>query len=266
VSFDIDHYAKTAAPVRWDDLDLDSFARHPLSDDALRCLRYMSDVETHTVCYLRDLLVTPSHADPDVTVFLTMWNMEEFWHGELLDEVLHRHGVPTGAEHTRALRKRLGLSDRLAPIRQSLLANVIGHDFIATHMAWGAINEWCAHSAYNRLIQSEKHPVLTEILRRIAKQETRHVAFYNSQARSRLERSTKAQRIARFALKKAWGIVGSTVMPVPEVRHMLGHLYSGPGGLAEVRRVDAKIDSLPGQHGLRLVERQLTKYGVVAAA
>jgi hypothetical protein len=266
VSFDIDHYAKTAAPVRWDDLDLDSFARHPLSDDALRCLRYMSDVETHTVCYLRDLLVTPSHADPDVTVFLTMWNMEEFWHGELLDEVLHRHGVPTGAEHTRALRKRLGLSDRLAPIRQSLLANVIGHDFIATHMAWGAINEWCAHSAYNRLIQSEKHPVLTEILRRIAKQETRHVAFYNSQARSRLEHSTKAQRIARFALKKAWGIVGSTVMPVPEVRHMLGHLYSGPGGLAEVRRVDAKIDSLPGQHGLRLVERQLTKYGVVAAA
>ncbi len=266
MSFDIDNYARTAAPVRWDDLDLDSFARHPLSD-ALRCLRYMSDVETHTVCYLRDLLVTPSHADPEVTVFLTMWNMEEFWHGELLDAVLHRHGVPTGAEHTSALRKRLGWSDRLAPVRQSLLANlIIGKDFIATHMAWGAIKEWYAHSAYNRLIQSEKHPVLTEILRRIARQETRHVAFYNSQARHRLERSRKAQRIARFALNKAWGIVGSTVMPVPEVRHMLGYLYGGPGGLAEVRKVDAKIDSLPGQHGLRLVERQLTKYGIIAAA
>lgn len=264
MSFDIDNYARTAAPVRWDDLDLDSFERHPLSDDALRCLRYMSDVETHTVCYLRDLLVTPSHADPQVTVFLTMWNMEEYWHGELLDEVLHRHGVPTGAEHTSALRKRLGWSDRLAPVRQSLLANIIGKDFIATHMAWGAINEWCAHSAYNRLIQTEKHPILTEILRRIAKQETRHVAFYNSQARHRLERSTKAQRIARLALRRAWGIVGSTVMPVPEVRHMLGYLYGGPGGLAEVRKVDAKIDSLPGQHGLRLVERQLTRYGVRA--
>ncbi|HZO63647.1 MAG: ferritin-like domain-containing protein [Kribbellaceae bacterium] len=266
MSFDIDAYAKTAAPVRWDDLDLDAFERHPLSDDALRCLRYMSDVETHTVCYLRDLLVTPSHADPEVTVFLTMWNMEEFWHGELLDEVLRRHGVPTGPEHTRALRKRLGWGDRIAPVKQSLLANLIGRDFIATHMAWGAINEWCAFSAYTRLIASEKHPVLTEILRRIAKQETRHVAFYNSQARSRLESNTKAQRIARFALRKAWGIVGSTLMPPAEVKHMLSYLYGSPEGLAEVRRVDAKIDSLPGQTGLQLVERQLQKYGVVAAA
>lgn len=265
MTFDIDEYAKTAGPVRWDDLDLDAFRTHPLSENALRCLRYMSDVETHTVCYLRDLLVTPSHADPEVTVFLTMWNMEEFWHGELLDEVLRRHGVPAGAEHTQAVRKRLGWADRLAPIKQSVLANVIGHDFIATHMAWGAINEWCAHSAYYRLIATEKHPVLTEILRRIAKQETRHVAFYNSQARRRLAASAKAQRIARFALRKAWGIVGSTVMPPAEVKHMLSYLYGGPEGLAEVRRVDAKIDSLPGQHGLRLVERQLHKYGVAAA-
>ena len=57
----------------------------------------MSDVETHTVCYLRDLLVTPSHADPEITKFLTMWNFEEYWHGEVLDEVLEAHGVPTGS-------------------------------------------------------------------------------------------------------------------------------------------------------------------------
>ena len=151
----------------------------------------------------RNLLVTPSHADPEVTVFLTMWNLEEYWHGEVLDEVLERHGVPTGPEHTRAVRSRLGWRDRLAPIRQSMLANVIGEDFIATHMAWGAINEWCAHSAYTRLIQAEKHPVLTEILKRIAKQETRHVAFYNSQARDRLLRSKKARKIARLAFERS---------------------------------------------------------------
>lgn len=207
MSFDIDHYAQTSTRITWDDLDMSTFATKPLSEDALRCLSYMSDVETHTVCYLRDLLVTPSHADPEVTVFLTMWNLEEYWHG----------------------------------------------------------NEWCAHSAYTRLIRSENHPVLTEILRRIAKQETRHVAFYNSQARERLQHSKKAQRIARFALKKAWGIVGSTLMPKPEVKHMLGYLYGGEEGLAEVRRVDAKIDALPGQQGLHLVENQLIKYGVIAA-
>lgn len=265
MSFDIDQYAQTSTRIRWDDLDMTSFETQPLSEDALRCLSYMSDVETHTVCYLRDLLVTPSHADPEVTIFLTMWNLEEYWHGEVLDEILERHGVPTGPDHTKAVRSRLGWKDRLAPIRQSLLANIIGEDFIATHMAWGAINEWCAHSAYTRLIGSEDHPVLTEILKRIAKQETRHVAFYNSQARDRLERSRKAQRIARFALNKAWGIVGSTIMPAPEVKHMLNYLYGGEEGLAEVRRIDAKIDALPGQHGLHLVEKELIKYGIIAA-
>jgi hypothetical protein len=264
VSFQVEEYAKNIVPVRWDDLDFTGFERQPLSDGALRCLRYMSDVETHTICYLRDLLVTPSHADPQITKFLTMWNFEEYWHGEVLDEVLEFHGVPTGAAHTMALRKRMGWRDRVAPIRQSVLANVVGDDFIATHMTWGAINEWCTHSGYRRFVASESHPVLSEILRRIAKQETRHIAFYNSQARDRLAGSRKAQRITRFALDKFWGIVGSGVMPEGEVKHLLGYLYGGPDGLAEARRIDAKIDALPGLQGLHLVERQLHKYAVAA--
>jgi hypothetical protein len=264
VSFQVDEYAKNIAPVRWDDLDFTGFERQPLSDDALRCLRYMSDVETHTVCYLRDLLVTPSHADPQITKFLTMWNFEEYWHGEVLDEVLEVHGVAIGPEHTMALRKRMGWRDRLAPVRQAVIANVVGNDFIATHMTWGAINEWCTHSGYRRFVASESHPVLTEVLRRIAKQETRHIAFYNSQARERLARSKKAQRITRFALDKFWGIVGSGVMPEHEVKHLLGYLYGGPDGLNEARTIDAKIDTLPGLQGLHLVERQLHKYGIAA--
>ncbi len=264
MSFQVDEYAKSIVPVRWDDLDLDDFKRAPLSQGALRCLRYMSDVETHTVCYLRDLLVTPSHADPQITKFLTMWNFEEYWHGEVLDEVLEVHGVPTGPEHTMALRKRMGWRDRVAPIRQSVLANVIGNDFIATHMTWGAINEWCTHSGYSRFVAAESNPMLTEILKRIAKQETRHIAFYNSQARERLARSQKAQRITRFALERFWGIVGSGVMPEVEVKHLLTYLYSGPAGLAEARRIDGKIDSLPGLSGMHLLERQLHKYDIAA--
>jgi hypothetical protein len=54
-------------------------------------------------------------------------------------------------------------------------------------------------------------------------------------------------------------------MPALEVKHMLGYLYGGKAGLEEVRRIDAKIDSLPGQRNLHLVENQLRKYGVLAA-
>jgi hypothetical protein len=35
--------------------------------------------------------------------------------------------------------------------------------------------------------------------------------------------------------------------------------------MEEVRRIDAKIDSLPGQRHRHLVENQLRKYGVLAA-
>ncbi len=56
----------------------------------------MHDVEYHTVCYLRDLLVTPAHADPEITAFLTFWNHEELWHGEALAAVLRAHGRTAG--------------------------------------------------------------------------------------------------------------------------------------------------------------------------
>jgi hypothetical protein len=53
-------------------------------------------------------------------------------------------------------------------------------------------------------------------------------------------------------------------MPKGEVTHLLGYLYGGPDGLAEARRIDAKIDALPGLEGLHLVERQLHKYAIAA--
>jgi hypothetical protein len=64
MAFDIDVYKSTVTPVDYQDLDYTAFATRPLSPGGLRCLRYMCNIESHTVCYLRDLLVTPSHTDP----------------------------------------------------------------------------------------------------------------------------------------------------------------------------------------------------------
>ncbi|MDV6011380.1 hypothetical protein [Haloechinothrix sp. LS1_15] len=256
MGFCVDDYARAAAPVRWDDIDLTVFRDRPLSPGTLRVLRYMCDVESHTVCYLRDLLVTPSHADPEVTTFLTMWNYEEYWHGEVLADVLSAHGVPTGSAHVREVRLRQGWRDKLAPIKQSVIANLVGDDFVATHMSWGAVNEWLTHAGYTRLMRIENHPTLTELLSRIAAQETRHIAFYATQARERLGRSSRAQRLTRFALARAWQPVGANVMPRAEVRHLVGHLMSGTDGDKAADRVDSKIDTLPGLSGLHLVRRR----------
>ncbi len=260
MAFDIDSYKQDAAAVRYDDLDCDEFIERPLSPEALRCLRSMSDIESHTVCYLRDLLVTPSHADPTVTTFLTMWNFEEYWHGEALAKILAAHGIPTGDDHIRGVRKRLGWRDRLVPIEQAIIANLVGADYVAVHMSFGAINEWSAHAAYTRLMAREDHPVLTRLLSRIIRQETRHAAFYASQARERLARSAKARRLTRFALRKFWQPVGAGILPEEDTRHLMSFLMGGPG-LKLIDRIDEKIDNLPGLAGLRLARKAAIRFG-----
>lgn len=262
MAFDIDRYTAGSTSVAWGDLDFAQFETDPLPADTLRSLRYMCDIEYHTVCYLRDLLTTPSHREADIGAFMTMWNREEFWHGEALAAVLGAHGITVDFDQLKATRLKLGWKDRLDPIKQSLLGRVVGSDFIAVHMIWGAANEWSAIAAYNRLADLENHPVMSELLRRIARQEANHAAFYATQARERLAKSRKAQVLARFALTKAWGPVGSSIMPDEEVRHVMGHIMGGPEGLVAVRKIDKNISRLPGMEGLTIVEDALVKRGI----
>ncbi|GLI01243.1 hypothetical protein [Phytohabitans aurantiacus] len=266
MSFNLDTYKREAKAVIVDDIDFDDFRDQPLSPEALRCLHYMTDVETHTVCYLRDLLVTPSHQNPRITTFLTMWNFEEFWHGDVIDRVLAVHDEINGLPRHESVRVNQGFSGNvLAPITQCLAAAVIGEDFIATHMTWGAVNEWSAHAAYGRLIELEQHATLTKILQRIQQQESRHLAFYMTEARERLERSRRAQRITRFALKRFWAPVGSTITTKAETQFILRYLFQGGAGSRMVRMLDQKVDKLPGQEGLSLVSKSVAKFGVSVA-
>ncbi|MGB6165205.1 MAG: hypothetical protein WBF75_22075 [Pseudonocardiaceae bacterium] len=262
MSFDILNYSVTARRVVDDDVDYSAFERTPLPEATLRALQYMSDVESHTICYLRDLLVTPSHQDPEITTFLTMWAYEEFWHGEVLDKVLTAHGRVVGPDRIRRIRLAQGRSDRLAPIYQALAANLIGDDFIAVHMTFGVINEWSTYAGYGRLLAQTNHPELTKVVGRIQRQETRHVAFYASQARERLARSRAARLLTRLVLGVAWTPVGSGIMPAAETAFLLRYLMGGAEGARVVRQIDDKIDRLPGLAGMHLVSRAAARYGV----
>ncbi|ROS61513.1 hypothetical protein EDF38_0603 [Frigoribacterium sp. PhB160] len=263
MAFDIDKFAATSERITWDDLDLDHFKANPLSADSLRTLRYMADVEYHTVCYTRDLLTTPSHKEGDVSTFMTMWNREEFWHGEALAAILEVHGIKVDYDQLRANRLKLGWRDKLDPVKQGLLGKFVGSDFVAVHMSWGAANEYSAVSAYKRMAALEKDPVLAELLIRIAKQESRHVAFYVSQARERLLKSKKAQKLTRFLLQKVWAPVGSSIMDIDDVRFVFGQLMSGEEGRKAAEKLDHNISNLPGMTGLRIFQKALDGLGVV---
>jgi hypothetical protein len=250
----IDKYTQMVAPLDVRDLDLaNAFQDRRLDADVLRCLRYMHDIEMHTICYLRDLLVTAAHRDPEITTFLTFWSFEEYWHGEAIGAVLRAHGEPAGAMRVREMRRTRRVAEATKPFIHGLASMVVGPSMTAVHMTWGAINEWTTQAGYARLAQRCDHPVLAEMLRRIMRQEGRHIDFYASQAATRLVANRRAQRITRQALARFWAPVGSDVMPAAEVRHLIGYLFGGRDGAAMAARIDRRIDNLPGLGGLELV-------------
>jgi hypothetical protein len=253
MSFDIDTYQKLSEKLEVEDIDFDSFRDHPLDPEALRCLRYMHDVENHTVCYLRDVLVTRAHRDPEVTSFLTLWNYEEFWHGEAIAKILAAHDEQAGTGRISALRQRVAKSDKWKPLSFQLASAVTPH-LTAVHMTWGAVNEWTTQAAYARLAKLADHPTLSELLRRIMKQEGRHIDFYATQAKGRLSDSRAAQRMTRWALRRFWAPVGTGVVPDQEVDFLRTYLFGDSDGKAMAERIDRRVDRLPGLGGLNLLQ------------
>ena len=254
MSTDVDTLIHRSARLEVDDIDMAGFTRQPLDAATLRCLAYMHDVEGHTACYLRDLLATRAHRDPEVTAFLACWGYEEHWHGEAIAGVLRAHGSAAGTDRLVDVRRRLPRHDSLRPLVFTLASALTPH-IVAVHMTWGAVNEWTTQAAYGRLAAKAEHPVLSELLRRIMRQEGRHIDFYALQARDRLAASPAARRLTRAALRRYWAPVGSGVMPRAELEFLVRHLFGDAEGRAAAQRVDRMVGRLPGLEGLHLAER-----------
>jgi hypothetical protein len=100
--------------------------------------------------------------------------------------------------------------------------------------------------------------MLSELLRRIMKQEGRHIDFYASQARSRLGDSRAAQKVTRWALRRFWAPVGTGVVPDQEVDFLRAYLFGDQDGQAMAGRIDRRVDRLPGLEGLHLLQGAVT--------
>ena len=120
-------------------------------------------------------------------------------------------------------------------------------------MTWGAINELTTLTGYRRLAAVAGHPVLADLLGRIARDESRHFFFYYRQAERRLRRPTVA-RVTRAIVDRFWAPVGSSVQPRAELDFLGQYLFSGSEGRAAARKVDDTIRRLPGFASVKLLE------------
>jgi hypothetical protein len=249
-------YADRSRALDLGTVDWCSVRDHRMPREALRTLHYMQDIETHTLVYLRELLATRAIDEPGVGDFLACWIYEESAHGRAIRRFLEASGeIVTPRE-----RSRTTASERL---REWVMARLSRSwpDFVAVHMTWGAINERTTLAGYNRLAALAGHPVLSDLLTRIGRDESRHFGFYFRQARRWLARPRVAP-IVRFLVRHFWAPVGSGVQPSAETRFLGQYLFAGPEGRAAARGVDRTIHALPGLAGLPLLEHWLDRAGI----
>lgn len=64
LQFDVERYVRLSKKVDISDLDLSQAAHYPISDEEVRALTYMTDIESHTIVYLRAILNTCAVEDP----------------------------------------------------------------------------------------------------------------------------------------------------------------------------------------------------------
>lgn len=252
----LDSYQARSRALDLDGIDWNAVGSHPLSPEARRTLHYMQDIETHTIIYLRELLATRAIDEPGVGDFLACWIYEETAHGRALQQFLEASGEIV----ERRPRARGTFAERL---EERLIALVSGawKDFVAVHMTWGAINELTTLQGYNRLAEESGHPVLAELLGRIARDESRHFSFYFHQARRWLSRPRVAP-VVRLLLRNFWSPVGNGRQPDEETVFLARFLFSGESGRRAAQKVDQTIRTLPGLEDVPLLLHWLDRHAI----
>lgn len=254
-AFNLDKFIAASRQLDLSGIDLNEAAKYPLSPGEVRTIRFGQDTEFFTVLYMKALMETRALADHEARAFLVMWGYEECSHGRALAKLLEICGHAPSERSLELFTKPRGWLEIVQDFA-GRLASAASHDFLATHMTWGAINEMTAIHSYSRLAELTANPIVAEVSRRIVKDERRHFAFYYQQARRRLA-SPFAQRLAKFALKTLWAPVGGSMASQEDADFPLAYLFDGEDGRECLRDVDRTIRKLPGMEWFDLVEREV---------
>lgn len=249
------------AAIPWDDV-----RKYPLDKRFIPVLMYMRDVETLTDMYHRELLRTPTGKDPYIGRFMERWGLEEVTHGEVLNRFLNEAGVTTDPAWQNQVRTNVSQFYNFNTYLLTSLTNLLGRKFTATHMSFGAIHEMSTAQAYRRMDELAGHPVLSQILNGIIREESFHTHFYWSVAKLELRNSDLAQRIARFVIRTFYRPVGQGSLHKSRTEYAIRTLFGTDDGLDRLHKtVTQRAQSLPGLEALNKVTKTLgriTKQGI----
>ena len=202
--------------IPWNDV-----GRHPFDEAFLPVLVYMRDVEKFTEIYYQELMKTPTGNDPIIRRFMDKWATEEAVHGDLLNRFLEEANYPTDEKWFEKAKARIPKFQRVSSAFSTATARLTGKHFSAVHMTWGAINEFSTLTGYRTLWEKANHPVLTYLLKAIAREEAVHSFFYWTIARLKLQTSQFRQRMTRYIIQKFWTPVGQGLKREHETNYVI---------------------------------------------
>ena len=261
--FSVREFARTAQGSHREGLDLAAYAATPLPAETVQVVGLLARLERGAMAYLRSVLVTPTHNDARVTAFLVTWAYEKYWVADALELIVAAHPdvAPAPTPGVPALRRAWHtLAERIEPITESVISNLIGDDVVAVHTAAGAIDEWLTQDAYERLAGASTHKTFTATLGRLLTVKRRHGEFFAGEARERLAGSAGARRLARRRLRRVWPL-GSETEPPALLARLLGDVVPA----SDLAAIDVRVDTLPGLEGLNPATRSAARTWKAAA-
>jgi hypothetical protein len=257
MSFSIERFVSLSKAVETNDLDWDYIAKVGITDDEAKVLRYMGDTESHTIIYLRDVLSGSTAKDPEITAFLSCWVYEEFNHGRAIDRFLTACGYAPERDRFAKVTEQASWVESFEAFLTTNLPKLTSH-FAAVHMAWGALDEMMAASAYTQLAGYTQNRELAKLLMRMARDERRHQSFYYHQAEKRMQHPF-GRMLARFAIYRFWSPVGIGVGGDDDALAFIGcMLYDHERGADELRHMDRMMARLPGLENFDLAYQGVT--------
>jgi len=260
--FNIERLMDSSGRVDLSDIDWSEVPKHPLTPEAIRCLRYFLLTENSTFFYVKTLMSTDAiYEEPEIAPFLCVWMYEEEFNGRAFRQFMDAYGERTDPGFRRDMFLSRGVGERIDELGQQVLGKVFSDHWPAVHMVWGAMQEFTTYMAYQALIDRLDHPILTTICQRIMKQELRHYAFYREHAKRRLERDAMTRKVVSNAVKIGWTPVGDGMCPKEDVVHIIRFLFDGLDGTA-IARIEEKIRDLPGLEWFDMFTKFAERHGI----
>lgn len=251
-AFDVRAYMRDPQVLR--PAEIEPHVIGTLSAPALDALTYLWAVEGTVLGQMRDILITPTHAESRTTAFLSTWSYEQYWLAETLHTVLAANGrLPQTPIDTALGRLRRAWDDRARPTVDAISSNLMGANVVGAHMVTGWLDTAVLTLAYHRL--GEIEPVLRGLTEAITQVKDRHQCFYAEEAGTRLARSATARRIARTTVTR-WRFPGTRYAGADPARADIFPLFADPASSLALEKITQTATAFPGLTRTRPVHHQ----------